>query len=139
MLTVANALQQNSIAGSATDGNSEWWPFNVFGGGGSTKGTFKQKLENKGDAEYFGVLDQVNFYEESDGSVAKNAELTNFRFDRNYHVDQLLFREARVGVRREAYRGRKNDLKNQSSRTPFCIKLVCRHSMSASEYHNDSS
>ena len=45
------------------------------------------------DAEYFGVLDQVNFYEESDGSVAKNAELTNFRFDRNYHVDQLLFRE----------------------------------------------
>jgi uncharacterized protein (TIGR04551 family) len=45
------------------------------------------------DAEYFGVLDQVNFYEESDGSVTKNAKLTNFRFDRNYHVDQLLFRE----------------------------------------------
>ena len=45
------------------------------------------------DAEYFGVLDQVNFYEETDGSVTKNAELTNFRFDRNYHVDQLLFRE----------------------------------------------
>ena len=42
------------------------------------------------DAEYFGVLDQVNYEVEG----VKNTKITNFKFDRGYYVDLLLFREA---------------------------------------------
>ena len=41
------------------------------------------------DAQFLGVLDQKNF---ADGSTP-NKDLENFKFDRNYHVDRILFRE----------------------------------------------
>jgi uncharacterized protein (TIGR04551 family) len=41
------------------------------------------------DARGLTVLDQKNF--EEDGKL--NTKITNFKFDRNYHVDQILFRE----------------------------------------------
>ena len=46
------------------------------------------------DAEFLGVLDQKNFAQtRADGSTVFNTKITNFKFDRNYHVDQILFRE----------------------------------------------
>lgn len=51
------------------------------------------------DAEYLTVQDQKNF---EVGGV-KNTKITNFKFDRNYHVDQILFREVIGSVTNAAY------------------------------------
>ena len=56
------------------------------------------------DAEYFGVLDRVNFAVEGgpqQGAVSNN-KVTNFKFDRNYYVDLIMFREL-IGAVTNAY------------------------------------
>lgn len=56
---------------------------------------FESGIASGDDAEYFGVLDQVNYHVEGDNNQkAKNTKITNFKFDRGYYVDMLLFREA---------------------------------------------
>ena len=56
------------------------------------------------DAEYFAVKDQVN-YGESDatGNLGSNRKVTNFKFDRNYYTDLLLFREVIGAVTNTVY------------------------------------
>ena len=44
-------------------------------------------------AEYLAVLDNKNFASGGDTSAQSNTKIENFRFDRNYHVDMILFRE----------------------------------------------
>jgi len=45
-----------ALASSGVD-KENWWPFNIFGGGGKSKGTVKMELENLGDLQYFGVIE----------------------------------------------------------------------------------
>lgn len=54
------------------------------------------------DAEYLGVLDQVNYGSSTGGEVGSNKKITNFKFDRGYNVDLLLFREV-IGAVTNAY------------------------------------
>lgn len=58
-------------------------------------------------AEHFGVLDQTTFYEEKvvngQTQTRPNKEITNFKFDRNYYVDLLMFREAIGAVTNAVY------------------------------------
>ncbi len=42
------------------------------------------------DAEYFGVLDSTNY---ADTTGSSNTKVTNFKFDRGYNIDLILFRE----------------------------------------------
>ena len=52
------------------------------------------------DAEYFGVLDQKNF-SNPDGSA--NKTITNFKFDRGFTTDRILFREVIGAVTNAMY------------------------------------
>lgn len=59
------------------------------------------------DAEYFGVLDRVNFAAGKDasaggGGTVTNEKITNFKFDKNYYVDLIMFREL-IGAVTNAY------------------------------------
>ena len=59
------------------------------------------------DAEYFGVLDRVNFAAGKDASAGgsgtvTNEKITNFKFDKNYYVDLIMFREL-IGAVTNAY------------------------------------
>ncbi len=56
--------------------------------GGLTMGIDAGAASGDG-AEFLGVNDQKNF---ADGNEP-NKEITNFKFDRNYHVDMIMFRE----------------------------------------------
>ena len=44
-------------------------------------------------ADGFGVKDRLVFAEKSGQQGVSNPEVTNFKFDRNYHLDLILFRE----------------------------------------------
>jgi uncharacterized protein (TIGR04551 family) len=61
--------------------------------GGLTFG-FNAGAASGDDAEYLGFLDKTNF--EQGGK--SNTKITNFKFDRNYRVDNLLFREVVGGI-----------------------------------------
>ena len=54
-------------------------------------------------AEGFGVKDQLVFAEESGTQGVPNPEVTNFKFDRNYHLDLILFREVIGAVTNTIY------------------------------------
>ena len=56
------------------------------------------------DAEYFAVKDQVNYGEaDASGNLGSNRKVTNFKFDRNYYTDLLLFREVIGAVTNTVY------------------------------------
>jgi uncharacterized protein (TIGR04551 family) len=56
------------------------------------------------DAEYFAVLDRINFAagDQTAGGTKTNEKITNFKFDRNYYVDLIMFREL-IGAVTNAY------------------------------------
>lgn len=54
-------------------------------------------------AEGFGVKDRLVFAEESGQQGVSNPEVTNFKFDRNYHLDLILFREVIGAVTNAIY------------------------------------
>merc|ERR1719277_1525981 len=56
MPVAITAFQKSGMRSREMDMNSGW-PFNIFGGGGKSDAPYKQKLENRGDAQYFGVIE----------------------------------------------------------------------------------
>jgi uncharacterized protein (TIGR04551 family) len=54
-------------------------------------------------AEGFGIKDRLVFSEEDGQTGNSNPEVTNFKFDRNYHLDLLLFREVIGSVTNAIY------------------------------------
>jgi uncharacterized protein (TIGR04551 family) len=54
-------------------------------------------------AEGFGIKDRLVFAEEDGDQGNSNPEVTNFKFDRNYHLDLLLFREVIGSVTNAIY------------------------------------
>ena len=54
-------------------------------------------------AEGFGVKDRLVFAEESGQQGVSNPEVKNFKFDRNYHLDLILFREVIGAVTNAIY------------------------------------
>jgi uncharacterized protein (TIGR04551 family) len=61
---------------------------------------FETGVASGDSAQFLGVRDQVNFFENDGGP---NRKVTNFKFDRNYYVDLILFREVIGGVTNAAY------------------------------------
>lgn len=54
----------------------------------------KSGMASGDNAKYFGVLDYANLsYKDENGNTVPNKTITNFKFDRDYHVDLILFRE----------------------------------------------
>ncbi len=56
------------------------------------------------EAQYLGLRDNINFFElDAQGQTVPNRTITNFKFDQNYYVDLLLFREVIGAVTNAVY------------------------------------
>lgn len=60
---------------------------------------FHHGIASGDDTDGFGILDKIPL----DSNDPRDQEITNFKFDRDYHVDLILFRELIGGVTNAAY------------------------------------